>query len=125
MEKLRSGYEEQIRAQLDRLGVDYVYEQQALKYVPPVKAHRKTFDWWITTRTGKIIVVESKGWWQPKTRIAELECIAQNPEIDVRYVFQNPNKKIRKGSKTSYADVCRKHGIAFAKGLVPTEWLEE
>ena len=48
---------------------------------------------------------------------------AQNPKLDIRIVFQNENQKIRKGSKTSYADFCRKHEIMFASKEIPEDWL--
>jgi hypothetical protein len=123
--KLKSGFEVTLVQQLDDSGVDYTYEAQALKFTPPSKARRKTFDWWITTRSGKLIVVESKGWWAPKARLAEIECIKQNPEYDVRYVFMRSSTKINKTSKTSYADVCIKNNILFADGRIPDDWLDE
>jgi hypothetical protein len=124
-DRLRSKFEQRLVDQLREKGVDYVYEKQCTWFTPPPKRTRKTWDFWITTKSGKEIVIEGKGWWKPKRRIAELECIKQHPEIDVRYVFENAETKIRKGSKTSYADVCRKHGILFAQGRIPQEWLDE
>ena len=32
--------------------------------------------------------------------------------------------KIRKGSKTTYADFCEKHGIVWAEKEIPTDWLK-
>lgn len=49
----------------------------------------------------------------------------QYPELDIRFIFSNPNAKIRKGSKTSYADWCNKHGFLFAQKSIPKEWLKE
>ena len=49
----------------------------------------------------------------------------QHPELDFRMVFQNANQKIKKGSKTSYADYCDKHGIKWANKLIPDEWYED
>jgi len=48
----------------------------------------------------------------------------QNPKLDIRIVFQNENQKIRKGSKTTYADFCNKHGILFASKEIPEDWLK-
>ncbi len=39
-------------------------------------------------------------------------------------VFQNPNGKIRKGSKTTYANFCDKHEILWAEKQIPKEWLK-
>lgn len=121
----RSGFERLIEKQLVGAGVEYVYEKEPLYFIPVTLRRRKTFDWFITTRSGKEIIVETKGWWEPKARIAELQAIEQNPDRDIRYVFQRLSAKIRKGSKTTYADVCRKAGVPCAEGLVPQEWLDE
>jgi hypothetical protein len=49
-----------------------------------------------------------------------------NPEIDLRIVFQNPNQKISKGSKTTYEMYANKLGIQYvAKKEIPNEWLQE
>ena len=49
----------------------------------------------------------------------------QYPEIDFRIVFYNANQKIKKGSKTTYAMWCDKHGIKWANKTIPPEWVEE
>jgi len=110
---------------LKQQGVKYVYEKAPTYFTPPSRRCRKTFDWHITLASGKELIVETKGWWEPKARIAELHAIRQNPQLDIRYVFQNANAKIRKGSKTTYADVCRKEGVLYAEGVIPPEWLRE
>ena len=121
----RSQFEVVFEKQLKVLGLEYVYEKEPTYFTPPSKVRRKTFDWHITLRSGKQIIIETKGWWQTKDRIAELEAIKQNPHLDIRYVFQRANAKIRKGSKTSYADVCRKHGVLFSEGVIDPRWLDE
>lgn len=121
----RSKFEEQFERQLQVLGLEYAYEKSVAYFVPPVRRRHKTWDWTITLESGKQIIIETKGWWQPAARLAEIEAIAQNPDLDVRYVFQNSRTKIRKGSKTTYADVCRKHDILFAEGAIPRSWLDE
>ena len=40
-------------------------------------------------------------------------------------LFYNANQKIKKGSKTSYADWCDKHGIKWADKKIPPEWIED
>lgn len=123
---LRSGFEDTITKQLEFAGVEYTYELRPLYFIPPAKRRKKTFDFFIRTLgTGKLIVVETKGWWKPSARLAELECIKQNPDFDIRYVFMNPNSKISKRSKTTYANVCDNLGIAWAKGSIPMAWLHE
>jgi hypothetical protein len=49
-----------------------------------------------------------------------------NPDVDIRFVFQNANKPIYKGSPTTHADWCNKHGFQYSdKGVVPQRWLDE
>lgn len=123
--QLKSKFEARIKRQLEGAGVKYSYEARPLYFTPAPRKCRKTFDWWITTRSGKLIIVESKGWWEPKARIAEIECIKQNPDLDIRYVFQRASTPIRKGSPTTYAKVCQDNDIPYAEGAIPEEWLDE
>lgn len=102
----------------------FAYEKHALYYTPPSKQRKKTFDFFITLSSGKLYVLETKGWWTPTDRIRETECIKQNSGVDIRYLFSNAHAKIRKGSKTTYAMWCDKHGIKWAHRLLPQVWLE-
>ena len=44
--------------------------------------------------------------------------------LDLRFVFQNQNNKLFKGSKTTYAQWAEKHGFMFAHRHIPQSWLE-
>lgn len=122
----RSGLEEGNAALLRSRGVPFTYEQRKLKWLPEVKFRTYTPDFEITTRSGKTIIVETKGYWTTADRM-KMKCVVQqHPDLDIRMVFTNPNAKIAKGSKTTYADWCQKFlAIPYAKGLIPIEWLEE
>ena len=48
----------------------------------------------------------------------------QNPYLDVRFIFPDSNKKIYKGSKTTYGDWCDRHGFLYADNRIPREWLK-
>lgn len=122
----RSGLEESNAAFLQSRDIPYTYEQRKLKYLPVVKMRTYTPDFEFKSRSGKTIIVETKGYWTPADRQKMLDVIQQHPDLDIRMVFQNPNQKIRKGSKTSYAEWCQKYlGIPWAKGCIPDSWLEE
>jgi hypothetical protein len=55
-----------------------------------------------------------------------LAIVNQHPMLDIRMVFQAPHTKIRKGSKTTYAQWCQKFlGIPWAEKVIPDEWLFE
>jgi hypothetical protein len=123
--KRASKFEEQVEKDLISRGINYAYESIKVFFTPPPKKRSKLWDWEITTDTGKQIIVEGKGWWESKVRLAETEAIKQNPQHDVRYLFQRASTKISKKSKTSYGDWCDKHGIQWAEGTIPQAWLEE
>jgi predicted nuclease of restriction endonuclease-like RecB superfamily len=122
----RSGLEESNAALLRSRGISFTYEQRKLKWLPEVKMRTYTPDFEFTSRSGKQIIVETKGYWTADDRAKMLAVVTQHPDLDIRIVFSNPNQKIRKGSKTSYAEWCQKFlKIPWAKGLIPEEWLLE
>lgn len=52
----------------------------------------------------------------------------QHPDLDIRFVFQNPNSTNSKRTKTTYANWCDKHGFKYC-GIgdrrTIDEWLSE
>ncbi len=122
----RSGLEEKVAASLESRGVDFQYEKLTLTYTLPEKPRKYTPDFIFTSKSGKEIIVETKGRWVTADRQKMLAVIQQNPDRDIRMVFSNPNQKIAKGSKTSYADWCQKWlAIPYASKDIPTAWLLE
>ena len=71
------------------------------------------------------IIVETKGRFTAEDRKKHLEIQKQHPSLDIRFVFTNSRAKIRKGSKTSYADWCTKNNFLYADKDVPQEWVDE
>lgn len=119
----RSGLEEKIAAQLAAAGVDAEYEGRGcvIRYVTPKEVHRYTADF----RLPNGIHVESKGIFDAADRKKHLLIREQNPHLDIRFVFTSSKTKLRKGSPTSYAAWCEKHGFQYADKLIPPEWLAE
>lgn len=117
----RSGLEEVISQQLDKMSIDGQYEQHKVLYVKPVTYHEYTPDF----RLPNGIFVETKGRFVLEDRKKHLLIKSQHPELDIRFVFQNSKNKIRKGSKTTYADWCEKHGFKYADKAIPEDWVEE
>jgi hypothetical protein len=115
----RSGFEHKISEQLTELNIDPKYEQTVIKYTVPERQSKYTVDF--TLPNG--ILVETKGRWTTEDRKKHLLVKEQHPELDIRIVFQSSKTKIRKGSKTSYADFCDKHGIQWAEKKIPESWL--
>jgi hypothetical protein len=116
----RSGLEEDLDNTLKQVGIDGEYEKHKIAYTKPATQHTYTPDF----RLPNGIFVETKGRFVVEDRKKHILIKQQYPELDIRFVFQNSKNKIRKGSKTTYADWCEKHGFKYADGTIPQEWLK-
>ena len=113
----RSGLEEKVADLLVELGVKYEYESTK---VPYVIQHNYTPDFILPNG----VWLECKGYWDSKDRKKIKEVIKQNPDIDLRMVFQAPYNTISKKSKTTYAAWCEKLGIKWCSfATIPVDWL--
>jgi len=131
----RSGLEEGVAKQLDKEKITYDYEPSDGKivYTIPETEHTYTPDFYITTKSGKTVIIETKGLWDYDDRYKHLLIKQQYPNLDIRFVFTRSKQRIRKGSKTSYADICKGLGRGPFKGItwpfadkhIKRDWLEE
>lgn len=117
----RSGLELAVGAMLASAGIAAEYETVRVPYEVPAKTRHYTPDWVLPNG----IILETKGLWDSDDRAKHLLIRQQHPDLDIRMVFSNPNAKLRKGSPTTYAAFCEKHGIKFSKKEPPKEWLTE
>ena len=117
----RSGFENKVASALSEQSISFEYEVTQIEYIKPQTNHKYTVDF--TLPNG--ILIETKGRWTTEDRKKHLLIKDQHPELDIRFVFQNPNGKIRKGSKTTHADYCEKHNILWSDKVIPTAWLKE
>jgi len=117
----RSGLEEHVADQLDQLGVAFEYESLVIKFTRPERMHRYTPDFILPNG----IIIETKGRFLTKDRQKHLLIKKQHPDLDIRFVFSNPNQRISKISKTTYAKWCNTNGFEYAKQTIPTTWLKE
>ena len=117
----RSGLEERIAEQLDKLGVDYTYEKVKLKYIKPASQHIYTPDFVLSNG----IIVETKGRFLLADRQKHILVKKYNPTLDIRFVFSNSKAKISKTSRTTYAAWCEKNGFKYADKTIPQEWIDE
>jgi len=116
----RSGLEKRIADELTAQGIPFEYEELKIKYVKPARESTYTPDFVIGS-----MIIESKGRYLTADRQKHLLIKNQHPHLDIRFVFSNPNQRISKTSKTTYAMWCEKHGFLFSKGSIPHEWLKE
>lgn len=74
------------------------------------------------------IILEVKGRFTATDRQKQLLVRKSNIFDDIRIVFDNPNNKLYKGAKSTYADWCSKHGIQFCSAKdhsVIRAWVSE
>lgn len=121
--KYRSRLEEKIAEQLERAKIAFTYESKRYHFKIPERIARYTPDFHFGN-----IVIEAKGRFfnsaEDRQRVVLFR--EQNPEVDLRFVFQDAKKPIYKGSKTTYSAWAESHGIPWAdKGVIPEQWIKE
>ena len=121
----RSGLEDNVNDMLKENGKSFSYESEKISYIQPETKHNYTPDFVLNKIVGGKMYVETKGRWVKTDRLKFDLIFEQYPGIDIRFVFQNPNAKLYKGSKTTYAQYCDKKGWRWAKKEIPEEWLKE
>ena len=115
--KFRSKLEERIADLLQELGVSYEYESTR---VPYTIQHFYNPDFILPN----YVHLEAKGYWDAADRRKILAVKKDNPDLDLRMVFQAPYNTISKKSKTTYAQWCEKHDIPWTSfHEIPLEWL--
>lgn len=70
------------------------------------------------------IVIEVKGRFLPADRAKHLAVRAAYPDLDIRFVFDNPRRTLSKKSKTTYGMWCDEHAIPYAEKYVPQSWID-
>lgn len=118
----RSKFEDEVINKLKKnakkLNINWEYEPFDIEFVIPSKYLPD-----IVFANG--MIVEIKGLFTASDRRKHLLIKEQHPELDIRFVFQNPNNKIHKKSNTTYAEWCERHGFKWAKKEIPLHWLKE
>ena len=90
--KFRSKLEESVASLLEGLGVSYEYESTKVPYTIQHNYHP---DFVLSNN----VYLETKGYWDPEDRRKVLAVKRDNPDIDLRMVFQSPYNTISKKSK--------------------------
>ena len=113
----RSGLEKDVANLLTELGVSYEYETTKIAYQI---SHNYNPDFVLPNGT----ILECKGYWDSEDRRKIKNVCEQNPDMDIRMVFQAPYNRISKKSKTTYAKWCDRHNIPWTSfHNIPIEWL--
>jgi hypothetical protein len=122
-QRFRSGYEADIAADLTRRGKPVHYEDRRLLYTTE---HVYRPDWRIPTRSGREILVESKGRLTARDRSKLIAVRDANPDKDLRLLLQTPNARLHRGSRTTYGQWATNAGFIWAEGdSIPEAWFRE
>ena len=117
----RSGLEEKVASQIREVtGLEPEFETMTIEYTKPARKSRYTPDFPLPNG----IIIETKGVFDAADREKHLLVRDQHPELDIRFVFTRSSAPIYKGSPTTMAMWCEKHGFKYADKLIPIEWFE-
>ena len=124
---LKSGLEEAVYNFLNKNSVSFIYEGMKIVYFQPAIKKTYTPDFPIQNTP---LVLETKGAFNSADRKKMKTIKAQNPNLDIRFIFSNSKTKIGKKSKTTYAKWCELFGFTYhciqsTKETFPKEWLKE
>jgi hypothetical protein len=120
-EGYRSGLEDVVAKQIASYGIPVQYELFPLRYTVPARLAKYTADFVLPNG----IIIETKGRFVTADRTKHRLIREQYPDLDLRFVFSNPNNKIGKKSSTTYGMWCERLGIQYAARVIPTEWFLE
>ena len=108
-EKRRSRLEERFESLLQDYDITYDYEVTVIPYVVPASNHKYTVDW--TLLNG--LLIETKGYLsEHRERQKYVLLKEQYPELDLRFVFDNPNK-LCGGTKMTHGKWAEKYGFKY------------
>jgi len=120
----RSRLEEQFSKILSDAGSVESYESDKIKYVVPASSHTYLIDFTLPNK----IAIECKGFLRDVDERRKYELIKeQHPELDLRFVFAEPAKKITR-TKMNHADWANKVGFpncGIRDVEIINEWIKE
>lgn len=112
MARVKDQYKSKLEIQVaEYLGDNAEYETEYLEFTQPAKDRKYCPDF--KTKAG--VYIECKGKWTVEDRLKHVWLKEQHPDKRIILLFQNPDVKINKRSKTTYANWATKNGI---------EWLD-
>lgn len=119
----RSKSEEKIYNLLKEKNIPYEYEKGKIEYE---WSENKTYvpDFFLL-KNG--IILEVKGRFVLEDRKKHLFIRKQKPELDIRFIFDNPKAKLYKGGKMTNGSWCDKYKFKYSslREGVPEEWINE
>lgn len=119
-QRRRSKLEDKFENLLQELDVSYEYEHTKIPYTIPESHHTYIVDW--TTLNG--IHLETKGYLSDYAERRKYILLKQqHPTMDLRFIFDNPNK-LCGGTKQTHAAWAEKAGFKWC-GIKDTDTIKE
>lgn len=115
--RYRSNFEAEVGRALYERGVDFKYEPNKISFQPKPRVYIP--DFYVPDND---FYIEVKGRFIQSDRVKHVLVKEQNPDLEVKFLFQNARQKIYKGSKTTYADWAEKYGFEWSEKKLRTEW---
>ena len=105
--KYRSQLEGRVAKRLGRMNLDVAYETIKLTYTKQYNP-----DFIIREGEPDEIILEVKGILRPEDRAKMVAVKRDNPEKDIRFIFQKPDSKMI-GSKATHAQWAKRNGFMY------------
>ena len=122
----RSWFEVDIAIDALEREIEFEYEKEHIVWIEPEKVRKYHPDYFVYTRSGKLILVEAKGRWTASDRKKICFVTEQNPDLDLRMLFERDNTLSKSPKSKTYTEWCARKGIKCAVGRsIPEEWLNE
>ena len=116
----RSGLELSNSERLTKLNIKFEYESIKIEWED--LAYRTYTPDFILDNG---IIIETKGMFTAIDRRKHLAILRQHPKLDIRFVFENSRRKLRKGAKSTYGEWCDKYGFRYYDRIIPEDWIQE
>ena len=71
------------------------------------------------------VIIETKGQFTAADRRKHLAIQKQHPKLDIRFVFTNSRRKLRKGAKSTYGEWCERYDFEYYDRIIPESWIKE
>lgn len=72
------------------------------------------------------VIVEAKGYLRPRDRTKMRKVKENNPHLDIRFVFQDANKRLTKSKNSEmYWEWAERLGFPWSETFIPLSWWKE
>jgi len=122
----RSWFEVDIAIDALERGLKFDYEKEHIIWIEPEKVRKYNPDYFFYRKDKSLLIVEAKGRWTADDRKKICYVTEQNPDLDLRMLFERDNTLSKSPRSKKYTEWCAMKGIKCAVGRsIPQEWMDE